>query len=198
MRLHCFGSRQGREGCMAFFRPTLPDRIAVEYDLCVRSHGGLVINFVAMRGLNGEDMIEDRDRLMARTGIFADYLTRRAGLQSYHVSISRFFDEGQHSNTSNWRRNPGLLLMAHGMDKVTEINRVFHIRVVKDGGHCHIDVDGTTTIGFVDRDTSRFPIPDYGKFGFRVIGRDVMADISNFKVFAVEPNAAVWKDATEN
>ena len=26
MRLHCLGSAQGAEGCMAFFRPDLPDR----------------------------------------------------------------------------------------------------------------------------------------------------------------------------
>ncbi len=28
MRLHCFGSKQGGRGCMAFFRPTLPDQVA--------------------------------------------------------------------------------------------------------------------------------------------------------------------------
>jgi branched-chain amino acid transport system ATP-binding protein len=58
MRLHCHGSRQGAEGCMAFFRPTLPDGIRVSYKLNVRSQGGLVINYVAIRGLNGEDLID--------------------------------------------------------------------------------------------------------------------------------------------
>jgi hypothetical protein len=72
IRLHCFGSQKGREGCMAFFRPTLPDHIAVEYDVVVRSHGRLIINYVAIRGRNGEDLIEDRDKLPPRTGVMAD------------------------------------------------------------------------------------------------------------------------------
>jgi hypothetical protein len=197
MRLHCAGSRQGGEGCMAFFRPTLPDRIAYEYDLTVRSHGGLVINYLAIRGLRGEDMIAERGRLEPRTGIMANYYARKWGLQSYHVSISRFNDRGEHTGTCNWRRNPGSLLMAHGVDLVSEVNRRYHIRVVKDGGHCQLYVDGCCAHGFVDRDSARGPLPDSGKFGFRLIGSDVMADIENFAVFRVRPNHNVWSDHSD-
>ena len=38
MHLVCPGSKQGGAGCMAFFRPTLPDQIAVEYDIVIHSH----------------------------------------------------------------------------------------------------------------------------------------------------------------
>ncbi len=189
MRLHCHGSRQGAEGCMAFFRPTLPDGIRVSYKLNVRSQGGLVINYVAIRGLNGEDLIEDRGRMEARTGIMANYFSRRWGLQSYHVSISRFNDKGQHTGTCNMRRNPGSLVEAHGLDMVTQLNRSFEITVQKDAGHLALYVDGQCTLGFVDRDASRYPIPDDGKFGFRLIGSDVMADVFDFKVHKVHPNA---------
>jgi hypothetical protein len=57
MRLQCLGSAQGREGCMAFYRANLPDQVAFEYELTARSHGGLVINYLAIRGLNREDVI---------------------------------------------------------------------------------------------------------------------------------------------
>jgi hypothetical protein len=194
MRLHCAGSRQGGEGCMAFFRPTLPDRVAYEYDLTVRSHGGLVINYLAIRGLRGEDMIEECDRLEPRTGIMANYYARKWGLQSYHVSISRFNDAGEHTGTCNWRRNPGSILMAHGVDLVREINRRYRIRIVKDGGHCQLYVDGCCAHGFVDRAAARGPTPDGGKFGFRLIGSDVMADVENFAVFRVKENRKVWGD----
>jgi hypothetical protein len=194
MRLHCTGSRQGGEGCMAFFRPTLPDRIAYEYDLTVRSHGGLVINYLAIRGVSGEDMIEDSGKLEPRTGIMANYYAKKWGLQSYHVSISRFNDKGEHTGTCNWRRNPGSILMAHGVDLVREINRRYHIRIVKDSGHCQLYVDGCCVHGFVDRNTARGAIPASGKFGFRLIGSDVMADVENFAVFRVRENHKIWAD----
>lgn len=117
---------------MAFFRPTLPNQIAIEYDLTVRSHGGLVINYLAIRGRNGEDMIEDRDALPPRTGIMKDYWGFDAGLQSYHVSFSRFNDKGEHTGTANWRRNPGLCMVGHGIDPVTQLARTFHTRITKD------------------------------------------------------------------
>ncbi len=193
MRLHCFGSQQGREGCMGFFRPTLPDHIAVEYDLVVRSHGGLVINYVAIRGLNGEDLIEDRDRLPERKGVMADYFSAGKRLQSYHISYSRFNDQGEHTDTSNIRRNPGGLLIGQGIDPCMEINRPYHIRICKTRGHFQFHVDGVFASGFFDRDQSQYPIPDYGKFGFRLIGSDVMADISKFRVHAIEPQEKIWE-----
>jgi hypothetical protein len=193
MRLHCFGSRQGGEGCMAFFRPTLPDGMAVEYGIVVHSHGGLVINFLGIRGRGGEDMIEDRDKLRPRTGVFADYVGDGSDLQSFHVSFSRFNDKGEHTGTSNWRRNPGLLLVGHGTDRVTEIGRRFHIRVTKDFCHCQMFVDGAFAHACIDRDSARFPVPDTGKFGFRLIGSDVKADIFDFRVYKIDSDKEVRK-----
>jgi hypothetical protein len=194
MRLHCFGSRQGREGCMAFFREDLPDGIAIEYDVIMRGHGGLMINYLAIRGLNGEDIIRDAEKLPPRTGVMANYYAKRWGLQSYHVSISRFNDKGEHTGTSNWRRNPGSLLVGHGLDPIRQLDRQYHVRLTKDSGHCQLYVDGQFAHAIVDRDTSRLPIPDYGKFGFRLIGADVMADIFAFRVFRAVTKEKVWSD----
>lgn len=197
MRLHCFGSRQGGPGCMAFFRPDLPDRIAIEYDLTVRSHGGLIINYIAIRGLNGEDLIEDKGTLPPREAIMANYFAKKWGLQSYHVSVSRFGDDGRHSGTCNWRRNPGMILMCHGPDLVTDLDTTYRIRVLKDRGHLQLYVSGRHAPGFVDRDESRGPIPDTGKFGFRLIGSDVKADIGNFKVYRVKEYPHIWEDKSD-
>ena len=194
LRLHCHGSRQGAEGCMAFFRPTLPDQVAIEYDVKVHSHGGLIINYLAIRGLHGEDLIEDAARLKPRTGIMSNYYSKEWGLQSYHVSFSRFLDSGEHSNTSNWRRNPGCLLCGHGPDLARELGRQYRIRVTKDTGHCQLFVDGQFAHAFIDRDTTRYPIPDTGKFGFRLIGSDVMADVRHFRICRVASSPAVWNE----
>jgi hypothetical protein len=193
MRLHCIGSQQGGPGCMAFFRPTLPDHIAIEYDIIVRSHGGLVINYIAMRGLNGEDLIEDRDKLPPRTGVMRDYWSAKQGLQSYHISFSRFDDDGSHADTANARRNPGLLMMAQSYDPCMELDRKYRIRVVKSRGHLQFNVDGRFCFDVIDRDASQYPIPDTGKFGFRLIGSDVKADVAAFSVHRVELNESVWQ-----
>jgi hypothetical protein len=195
MRLVCPGSRQGGPGCMAFFRPTLPDQVAIEYDIVVHSQGGLVINYVAIRGLNGEDLIEDAGKLEPRDGSMKNYFALKWGLQSYHLSFSRFDDKGLHTNTSNWRRNPGSLLAGHGNDPVREMGRTYHIRITKDAGFLQFYADGVFAHGVVDRDTSRHPIPDHGKFGFRLIGSDVQADIFNFRVFRLDPHPDLRKNA---
>jgi hypothetical protein len=194
MRLHCFGSRQGAEGCMAFFRPDLPDHIAVEYDIVVRAHGGLMINYIALRGLDGEDALADGDRLPRRTGVMSDYYLASQGLQSYHISFSRFDDAGVHTETSNLRRNPGMKLVGEGIDRCAEINRAYRIRLCKSRGHVQFHVDGVFSHACLDWDAAEYPVPDHGKFGFRLIGSDVMADITQFRVYAIQPNANVWLD----
>ena len=193
MRLRCTGSRQGAEGCMAFFRPTLPDQIAVEYTVTILSQGGLMINYLACRGLQGEDLIADRDRLPPRTGIMRNYWDAEFGLQSYHVSVSRFNDKGLHTQTSNWRRNPGTLLVGHGSDPITQVGRPYRIRLTKDRGHGQLYVDGTFAHAFIDRDRARLPIPDYGKFGFRLIGAEVAVDIADFRVHRLASDPETWK-----
>lgn len=194
MRLHCLGSTQGHEACMAFFKPNLPDRIAVSYDLTVRSQGGLVINYIAIRGLAGEDLVADRDKLPPRSGVMADYFSKHRGLQSFHLSMSRFNDKGQHTGTCNVRRNPGSLLVAHGMDMIKEINRTYRITLMKDAGHLQLLVDDQHILGVVERDVSQYPIPDTGKFGFRLIGSDVKADIANFTVHQLQYDEKIWRD----
>jgi len=186
MRLHCLGSRQGGPGCMAFFRPDLPDQVGLSYEIVMHSHGGLVINYLAIRGLNGEDLIADASRLEPRTGEMKNYYARKWGLQSYHLSFSRFDDEGRHTNTSNWRRNPGCLLVGHGNDPVRELGRRYRIRITKDEGCLQFYVNGAFAHGMIDRDQGRYPIPDAGKFGFRLIGSDVKADVFAFRVHRID------------
>lgn len=197
MRLECPGSRQGGPGCMAFFRPTLPDQVAVEYDIVVRSQGGLVINYIAIRGLQGEDLIADAPRMEPRDGSMKNYFALKWGLQSYHLSFSRFNDDGVHTNTSNWRRNPGSLLAGHGDDPVREVGRRYRIRITKDAGFLQFYADGRFAHGVVDRDASRHPIPDYGKFGFRLIGSGVVAEIRDFRVHRIAPSPEFRQNAEE-
>jgi len=178
MQLNCVGSRQGSAGCMAFCRTDFPDNIAIEYDLRVLTTNGLIITFVAAQGRNGEDMIAE---LPAREGIFADYIFN-PGLRCYHSSVSRYDDKGVHTGVSNWRRNPGIFLMAQQDDLCKEPRQWYHVTVVKKGPLLQMAVDGQLAGGFVDPDEIPEPIPTDGKVGFRAIGAEVLAQIKDFRI----------------
>lgn len=179
MRIDCTGSRQGGPGCQMFCRKDFPDGICIQYKLRVHQSNGLVITFVAMRGLNGEDIITD---LPGRTGVFRDYVGQDAKMRSYHVSVSRYNDAGEHTGVSNWRRNPGLHLVGQGPDPCKEIGQEYSITIIKDGPHCQLGVDGKLAHEFTDPGELPDEIPTAGKIGFRAIGSKVIADIRGFRV----------------
>ena len=119
-----------------------------------------------------------------RRGVFSDYV-RNPKLRSYHVSISRYGDKGVHTGVSNFRRNPGLNLAGQGPDLCKEIKTWYRVRVVKDGAHLQLGVDGKLAHEFTDPKTLKTPMPDAGKVGFRAIGKDVRTLIRNVKVTAL-------------
>ncbi len=184
LRIECVGSAQGKAGSQAFCLADFPDGVAVEYDLKVLTKNGLVITFVAMKGSRGEDMFDAAQP--KREGVFGDYV-RNGRLVSYHVSVSRYDDGGVHTGVSNWRRNPGLNLMREGPDLCREIGRWYRIRIVKDGGHCQLGVNGALAHEFTDPKELPGPLPAGGKVGFRAIGSEVRALVRNFKVTALRP-----------
>ena len=82
-----------------------------------------------------------------------------------------------------------------GMTWPKRSGRRYRIRLTTDAGALQLFVEGVFAHGAVDRDTSRYPIPDQGKFGFCPIGSDVRADVFGFRVFRIEPNAEVRRNA---
>jgi hypothetical protein len=183
LRIECIGSQQGGVGAQAFCRQDFPDSIAIEYDLKVLTNNGLIITFVAMKGLEGEDMITG---LPPREGRFNEYTGADARLRSYHVSVSRYDDEGRHTGVSNWRRNPGLHLMGQGPDLCKEIGQWYRVRIVKEGRHLQLGVNGQLAHEFTDPGELPTPLPTDGKVGFRAIGANVQALIRNFRVVALK------------
>jgi len=175
MRLDC-QSKMGFVGAMAFCRQDFLDNIAIEYDLVVENHNGLLITLIAMTGLNGEDALTATP---PRSGVFEDYYN---GTRSYHVSICRYEDDGTHTGVSNWRRNPGLHLMVFGKDLCTETGKLYHVKITKRGPRCAVEVNGQRGAEFVDPQELPGPIPTSGKVGFRAIGAKAVFRISNFKV----------------
>jgi hypothetical protein len=182
MQLNCIGSKQGKAGCMSFCKKDFPDNVCIEYDMRVVTSKGLLITFIASKGRNGEDMITE---LPAREGIFADYIFNPK-MRSYHLSVSRYNDKGEHTGVSNWRRNPGIFMMGQQEDLCKKINNWYHIAIIKKGGLLQLAVDGKLAGGFIDPDEIPELIPSDGKVGFRAIGSEVIAQIKNFKVSSLQ------------
>jgi hypothetical protein len=189
--LACLDSKQGAQGCMAFFKSPLPDHIAISYELTVHSQRGLVINYLALRGLAGENPFDPASQLPPRTGIMANYWASEFGLQSYHLSFSRYNDKGIHTGTANIRRNPGGYLVGHGIDPVRLTGTPFHVRITKDLGAIQLFINDQLAIASVDHATNMGPIPDQGYFGFRLVGSDVRITIKDFAVHTIAP-ASLW------
>lgn len=182
LQLNCIGSKQGQEGCMAFCRTDFPENIRIEYEVKALSRRGLIIIFIAARGRHGEDMLTE---LPPRQGIFADYIHNDA-LRSYHLSLSRYNDKGEHTRVSNWRRNPGIFMMGQQDDPCREINIWYRIAIVKKGPLLLLSVNDQPAAGFLDPQEIPDAIPTAGKIGFRAIGADVRVQIRNFSVTALK------------
>jgi len=182
LRLDCTGSVQGGVGVHAFLKDDLPDQICVEYDLFTEQKNGLLITFLGMQGINGEDAISG---VPPRAGKFIDYTGEAATTRSYHLSLSRFDDQGVHTGVSNWRRNPGLHLVGQGPDPCAEIGKVYHVAIIKQGRRCQLQVDGNLISGFIDTAPDD-AVPGAGKIGFRVIGARAVVRIANLQVTALE------------
>ena len=182
LQLNCIGSQQGAAGCMAFCRTDFPDDICIEYEFQALTTRGLLITFIAAAGRRGEDMIRE---LPPRSGVFPDYIYSEY-LRCYHLSVSRYDDDGVHTGTSNWRRNPGFFLMAGQEDLCKKPRTWYRMAIYKKGPLLLLTVDGKPAGGFLDPQTIPEEIPRAGKIGFRAIGRDVVIQIRNLKVTALQ------------
>ena len=183
LRLDCTGSKQGGVGVHAILTKEMPDSICVKFDLLIEEKNGLLITFLGLKGLNGQDAITG---VPPRSGLFSDYTGQDAAICSYHLSLCRYDDQGVHTGTSNWRRNPGLLLVGQGLDPCTEINKIYSVAIIKQGRRCQLQVDGKVISGFTDAEATEKAIPRDGKIGFRVIGARAVVRIAHVQVIALD------------
>jgi hypothetical protein len=121
-----------------------------------------------------------------RKGKFIDYTGKNATTRSYHLSLSRYNDKGEHTGVSNWRRNPGLALVGQGPDPCEKTGEIYHVAIIKRGALCQLQVNGDVVSGFIDDQIDEEEIPRDGKIGFRAIGALAVVRIANLKVTALD------------
>ena len=172
-------------GHFVFWCPmTFPNRFVADWQFKPLSRTGLAIIFFAARGANGEDIFNPN--LPPRDGIFSQYT--HGAIVSYHFSYFAnlpLFQAGRPS--SNLRKNNRFYLTAVGPVAVAPGATGFQkLRIIKDGRHIQLLVNGKVSLDWTDNHPRRFGQPyGSGKIGLRQMAGTV-GEYRDFKVWALK------------
>jgi Domain of unknown function (DUF1961) len=148
-------------GMVLWMTRNWPADVELSFDLSFSNNRGIGVFFIAARGADGEDAFETPTE---RTGDYEEYI--HGDLDSYSLSLHRYFPDGANNPGSNLRRNSGFhLLHAALPDPVLESSRVYSVVVRKSGASIQVSVDGKVVHDYSDED----PLGS-GKIGFRLRG----------------------------
>ncbi|MFP4499682.1 MAG: DUF1961 family protein [Candidatus Hydrogenedentota bacterium] len=169
-----------KDGHIVYWCPEeFPASFIAEWEMEIRSEHGLCIVFFAARGEGGKNLFDSN--LPERDGDFKQYT--RDAVDCYHISYYANTPLREGRMTSNMRKNSGFYLVANGPPGIDPDSGTSHtLRLVKDGAHVQLRVDGRVIIDWTD-DTNRYGPPHgSGKIGFRQMQWTV-AGYRNMKVY---------------
>jgi hypothetical protein len=161
-----------------------PASFVAQWEVQVLSDWGLNIVFFAAKGENGEDIFAPN--LPPRDGTFSHYI--KGAVKSYHISYHANTPNSPGRSTSNLRKNNRFLLVSAGPVAIPASSRDVHqVRLVKDGAHIQLLVDGRVSIDYTDPGTDRYgPVYGAGKLGLRQMQWTV-ARYRNLKIWELVP-----------
>lgn len=137
----------------------------LSFDLSFSNNRGIGVIFFAARAADGGDALRDQDQ---RTGAYDEYI--RGELDSYSLSLHRYWPDGRNNPGSNLRRNSGFHLLDQALpDPCLEAGKTYRLRIHKQGHAITVWVDGKQTHHHVD-DGGRGAPHGAGKIGFRLRG----------------------------
>jgi len=168
-------------GIVLWTRVDWPADMELSFDVSFGNNRGIGVFFFAARGSEGEDAFETPTH---RTGDYEEYI--HGDLDSYSLSLHRYFPDGTHNPGSNVRRNSGFRLLASAMpDPVLEADRAHRVVIRKSGASIQVSVDGMVTHDVTDNE---FGAPlGAGKVGFRLRGDDsCRMALDHVRISAVE------------
>jgi hypothetical protein len=141
-----------------------PGSFVAEWEMRVTSPAGLCIVFFAARGSGGEDIFDPG--LPKRTGVFKQY--HSGAIDCHHISYYASTPSSPGRITSNLRKNSGFHLVSNGPPGIEPGSEAVHaVRLVKDGAHVQLQVDGRVVIDWTDDGKRYGPALGGGKIGLR-------------------------------
>lgn len=172
------GVTKFRDGWMEMYSPReeyhhvfwcpeeFPDRFIGEWEAQnLEPDAGLCILFFAAHGVNGEDIFHPS--LPERDGDFSGYTRDR--INSYHISYYANTPSKPDRGKAHLRKNNGFRRVQEGEEGIpTGSTRIHQLKLIKDGPHIRMFVDGRKIIDWTDTGQNDAR-PHYreGKIGFR-------------------------------
>lgn len=155
-----------------------PGSFVAEWDFqVIVPDSGLCIVFFAAKGENGESIFDPG--LPPRDGTFKQYTSDK--LVSYHIS---YYAAGR--GISNLRKNNHFCLIANGPSGIGLNDTSPHkFRLIKDGAHIQMQMDGRVIIDCTDDGTRCGPVLGGGWIGLRQM-EATTARYRNFRVYELK------------
>ena len=170
---------EGPEGHNVIWCPQdFPGSFVAEWAIRPVSEYGLCIVFFAAKGEHGEDIFDES--LPERNSVFSQYT--KGAINSYHISYyaNTPFNPGR--ITSNIRKNNRFYLVSNGPPGIPPGSQAaHHVRLIKDGAHIQLLVDGRVIIDWTDAGERYGPVYGGGKIGLRQM-QWMVAKYRNFSV----------------
>ena len=178
------GSYHGPGHFVLWCPRTFPNRFVADWQFKPVSRKGLAIIFFAAHAANGWNIFDPR--LPSRDGIFSQYT--HGAIASYHFSYFAnlpLFQTGRPS--SNLRKNNHFYLTAVGPVAVAPGTRGFQqLRIIKDGKHIQLLVNGRVALDWTDNHPARFGKPyASGNIGLRQMAGTI-GEYRDFHVWALK------------
>jgi hypothetical protein len=163
-------------------REDLPASFRLSFDLSFSNNRGIGVIFFAARASDGGDALRDRGK---RTGAYDEYI--RGSLDSYSLSLHRYWPDGRNNPGSNLRRNSGFHLLSQALpDPCLEAGVPYRIEITKNSAHLTVRVNGEVAHDAVD-DESNGPVHGSGKLGLRLRGDDsCVMTVDNVRLWELE------------
>lgn len=171
-------------GVVLWTRDDWPADFRLSFDVSFSNNRGIGVIFFAARASDGGDALRDAPE---RTGAYDEYI--RGSLDSYSLSLHRYWPDGRNNPGSNLRRNSGFHLLNQAIpDPCLEADRTYSLEITKRGGRITVDVDGDRVHEAVD-DGSHGPVHGAGKIGFRLRGdASCVMSIDNVRIWPLQAN----------
>ena len=153
------------DGIVLWLRQDVPADMQLQFDLSFSNNRGIGVFFIAAKGTNGKDILTDHP---VRDGKYNLYT--KGIINSYGISLHRYFPDGRNNPGSNIRKNSGFHLANHAeSDPVLDANQTYRIKIEKIAGRLRLWVDGNLVHDWIDDGTHGTALAD-GKIGFRLRG----------------------------
>ena len=152
-------------GLVLWHKASFPDSMRLSFEVRFSANSGIGVFFFAANNTDGSDVLTTSDE---RTGAYDEYI--RGDIDTYSLSLHRYWPDGRINPGSNLRRNSGFHLLDQALPDPALASGVYHhVEITKAGPTLSVKVNGVTTHAATD-DGSLGEALANGKIGFRLRG----------------------------